>query len=607
MQRHIFYFILLLLNVTATAQVKSSTPSILPGAPSTEGKEIKILHSNYTYLETIPGNELKVLTGDVQLYHDSSFLYCDSARIEGLLVRAFGKVVIRHNDTVQIFADSLRYDGLAKSTDLYGEVILISGGKSLYTKKLHYDLDSSVATYTTPATLRTKQTVLKSKRGYYHVRQDLAYFGGNVQLSDPEIQLRSDSLVFNTKTQTAYFVAPTLMEKTDRKIYCEGGFYDIDNKVAEFTGHPQYSELDKKATSEVMAYNGNINEIKLFQHVKFLSKDTQLEGDTVYYDQKAKVMTMLGQGNITTTNGTIGSSHKLVYNESTEVFSTTGRSSLQDSTNQLEADEIFREGKSGNLSAKGNVDWTDTLQHTSIKSDSMYLDKINNRAIAMGTHRQPVFKSYANPADTLYLAADTLIAFQKDTILKEKNILAYHHVQVYRSDLQAVCDSLSYSERDSLFTLYKNPIIWSDTSQFFADTIRILQSGNHIKRMYLNQNAMIINSEDLKYFNQIKGRNIKADFDSSNLSFVDVLGNAEAVYYAKDDKKAYIGVNKIICSHILAKFGSNQVDRIYFFTQPNGTLHPMRSVDHEALKLKGFQWKFEGKPDANLFIQEQTQ
>jgi lipopolysaccharide export system protein LptA len=592
----------------AFAQVKpASSPVASLGEPAAEGKEIKILHSNYTYLETNPGNELKVLTGDVQLYHDSSFLYCDSARIEGLLVRAFGKVVIRHNDTVQIFADSLRYDGLAKSTDLYGEVILVSGGKSLYTKKLHYDLDSSVATYTTPATMRTKQTVLKSKRGYYHVRQDKAYFAGNVQLSDPEIQLRSDSLVFNTKTQTAYFVAPTLMEKADRKIYCEGGYYDVDDKIAEFTGHPQYSEQDKKATSEVMQYDGNANEIKLFQNVKFLSKDTQLEGDTVFYDQKEKVMTMLGSGNITTATGTIGSSHKLIYNENTEVFSTLGRSSLQDSTNQLVADEIFREGKSGNLTARGKVDWTDTVQHTSITCDSIYLDKVNNRAIAMGRQKQPVFKSYSNPADTLYLAADTLIAFQKDTVSKEKNILAYHHVQVYRSDLQAVCDSLSYSEKDSLFTLFKNPIIWSDTSQFFADTIRILQSGNHIKRMYLNQNAMIINSEDLKYFNQIKGRNIKADFDSSNLSFVDVLGNAEAVYYAKDDHKAYIGVNKIICSHILAKFGSNQVDRIYFFTQPNGTLHPMRSVDHEALKLKGFQWKFDGKPDAKLFIQEQSQ
>ena len=609
MQRYFLSFIIVFLlfgSDDLLAQQRANAQS--PVEPNPKGEDIKILHSNFTYIEANPGNELKILTGDVQLFHDSSFLYCDSARIEGLIVKAFGKVAIRNSDTVQIFADSLRYDGITRSTDLYGEVILISGGKSLYTKKLHYDLDSSIASYTTPATLRTKETVLKSKKGYYHVRQDRAYFSGNVQMSDPEVQLRSDSLVFNTSTQTAYFVAPTLMEKKDRKIYCEGGFYDVDDKIAEFTGNPQYSDQDKKATSTIMKYDGKANEINLYQHVKFLSKDTQLEGDTVLYNEQSKEMTMLGEGNIITKDGKIGSSQKLVYNENTGVFTTTGRASLKDSTNQLEANEIFREGKSGNLSARGAVIWSDTLQHTSIHCDSMYLDKANNRVIAIGNNnQQPVFKSYSNPADPLFMSADTLVAFEKDTVSKEKNILAFHHVQIYRSDIQAVCDSLSYNAKDSIFSLFQHPIIWSDTSQFFADTIRILQSGNHIKRMYLNQNAMIINSEDLKYFNQIKGRNIKADFDSTNLSNVDVFGNAEAIYYAKDDQKAYIGVNKLICSHILAKFGNNQIDRIYFFTQPNGTMHPMRAVNHETLKLKGFKWNFDGKPSSKLFIQEQSQ
>jgi lipopolysaccharide export system protein LptA len=315
----------------------------------------------------------------------------------------------------------------------------------------------------------------------------------------------------------------------------------------------------------------------------------------------------LGKGHINTKEGNIGSTRKLVYNEKTGQFITTGRAALQDSTNQLEADEIVRIDSTENLIAKGSVNWIDTIQQTAIQCDSLFLDKVNNRAIAVGFHRQPIFKSFSDPADTLYLAADTLIAFQKDTISKQKNILAYHDVKVYRSDLQAVCDSLTYSEVDSIFTLYHHPIIWSDTSQFFADTIKILQEGSHIKRMYLLHNAMIINSEDLIYFNQIKGRIITADFDSSNLSNVDVFGNAEAVYYAIDDHRAYIGVNKIICSHILAKFGSNKVDRIYFFNQPNGTLHPMRSVDHNALKLKGFQWKFDGRPQARLFIDRQTQ
>ncbi len=586
-----------ILSLTLEAQ----QPTVAPG----EEEVIKILHADYTYLEAKAGAELKILSGTVQLYHDSSFLYCDSARIDGLNVMAYGNVVIRHNDTVQIFADSLRYNGKLKVSDLFGEVILVSGGQSLYTRRLHYDLDSSIASYTTPGTLRTKNTVLKSKKGYFHVRQDMAYFYGQVQMTDPEIQLRSDSLQFNTKTQTAYFIAPTLMEKADRKIYCEGGYYDVDDKLALFTGNPQYLENDKKASSKTMLYDGAVNEIKLIDDVKFVSKATSLEGDTLLYNEKTRDMTIFGTGFITTPDGTVESTKKLIYNELTQVFITSGRSALQDSTNKLEADQIIRDGVSGNLTAIGDVHWLDTVHSAFIRCDSMFLDKKNNKVIAIGKGRQPLFKSFANINDTLLMRADTLVALQADTISKSRIILAYRHVQILRSDIQAVCDSMVYNEKDSLFTLYHNPVIWSDTSQFFADTIRLLQSGNQIKTLFLYQNAMIINSPDLKYFNQIKGRNIRAEFDSSRLATVDVLGNAEAVYYILDDEQAYIGVNKIICSHILARFESNQVDKIYFFTQPNGTMHPMRAVDHEKIKLKGFKWHSDLRPAYNLFLTEQ--
>lgn len=562
-----------------------------------KGEEIKIIHSEFTYIEANPANELKILQGDVQLFHDSTFLYCDSARLVNLMVMAYGNVVIRHNDTVQIFADSLRYDGAKKTADLYGEVILVNGGQSLYTKKLHYDLNTSIASYSTPATLKSASTTLKSKRGYFHVNENMAYFSGQVQMTDPEIQLRSDSLQFNTETHTAFFVAPTLMEKNERKIYCESGFYDVDDKLAEFTGNPQFEEKDKKASSDVMKYNGNANEINLYNNVKYISADNKLQGDTLLYNEKTKIMTILGKGEIYTKDGNVSSTQKLIYDENTGVFNTIGRSSLQDSTNSLEADVIIRDGNSGDLTAVGNVYWIDTTNDASISCDSMKFNKKENRVVASGTGRQPLFKSFTNSNDTLYLKADTLIVSESDSISKAKNVQAYYKVQVYRSDIQAVCDSLTYSNSDSIFTLYKNPMIWSDTSQFFADTIRIKQKENHMDKIYLIQNAMIVNSEDLKFFNQIKGRLVTAHFDSTNLALVDVDGNAEAVYYIKDDAKAYIGVNKIICSNIKIKFGSNQIDRIYFYKKPDGSMQPMRLADHEKLKLKGFRWEYQDKPD----------
>lgn len=593
MYRLIFVLFFIWTSILVFGQSKSPNTTEL----TKQGEEIKIIYSEFTYIEANPTNELKILQGNVQLFHDSTFLYCDSARLVNLMVMAYGNVVIRHNDTVQIFADSLRYDGAKKTADLYGEVILVNGGQSLFTKKLHYDLNTSIASYTTPATLKSASTTLKSQRGYFHVNENRAYFSGQVQMSDPEIQLRSDSLQFNTETHTAFFVAPTLMEKNERKIYCEGGYYDVDDKLAEFKGNPQFEEKDKKASSDVMKYNGIVNEINLYNNVKYLSADNKLQGDTLLYNEKTKIMTILGKGQIYTRDGNVNSTKKLIYDENTGVFNTVGRSSLQDSTNSLEADKIIRDGTSGDLTAVGNVYWVDTTNDASISCDSMKFNKKENRVVASGTGRQPLFKSFTNAEDTLYLKADTLIVSESDSITKTKNVQAYFKVQVYRSDIQAVCDSLTYNNGDSIFTLYKNPIIWSDTSQFFADTIRIKQRENHVDKIYLIQNAMIVNSEDLKFFNQIKGRLVTAHFDSTNLALVDVDGNAEAVYYIKDDTKAYIGVNKIICSNIKIRFGSNQIDRIYFYKKPDGSMQPMRQVDHENLKLKGFRWEYENKPD----------
>ncbi|MCB0519950.1 MAG: hypothetical protein KDD27_13465 [Saprospiraceae bacterium] len=186
-------------------------------------------------------------------------------------------------------------------------------------------------------------------------------------------------------------------------------------------------------------------------------------------------------------------------------------------------------------------------------------------------------------------------------------ILAYHDVRIFKSDLQATCDSMSYSTVDSMFRLFTNPIIWSDTSQFTADTVRIQLANDQIDRIYLRQNSFIINSPDEVFFNQIKGKHSTAFFEDGELRRVRVEGNAESVYYALDDEDAYIGVNKTLCSEMLIFFGDNEVEGIRFYTQPNATLFPMKGTDHAGLQMEGFHWQVEKRPATveDLFVPKQ--
>ena len=73
-------------------------------------------------------------------------------------------------------------------------------------------------------------------------------------------------------------------------------------------------------------------------------------------------------------------------------------------------------------------------------------------------------------------------------------------------------------------------------------------------------------------------------------------GNAQAVYYALDDKKAYIGVNETKCSEMRIYFGNNQVNSIKFYTSPEGTFTPMKKAGKDPRKLEGFFWDKARRP-----------
>ncbi|NJO87425.1 MAG: SH3 domain-containing protein [Lewinella sp.] len=174
---------------------------------------------------------------------------------------------------------------------------------------------------------------------------------------------------------------------------------------------------------------------------------------------------------------------------------------------------------------------------------------------------------------------------------------AYRDVRIFKSDLQALCDSLAYNTTDSVLTLFQNPIVWQDTAQLLADTIDLYLRNEALDKVHLKRKALVVTSPDLLFFNQVKGKDIFAYFDSSSLQRTVVIGNAEAVYFAQDEAKAYIGVNKTACSEMVLDFDQGSVQFIRFLTMPSGRLDPMTSVSPaQQPTLEGFRWEVEARP-----------
>ncbi len=600
--RHLVLLLALLFAAPFCLTAQELARDTIPAADTTETQQVDIDYSYTLEIFQVPGDMVRKLTGSpqrsVELSQDSIFMYCDSAFIsrEGTLVRAMGEVIIQQGDSLNIFSDSLRYDGITRKADLFGDVILESGDKRLFTDRLTYDMRSKVATYYTGATLVKEQTQLSSKRGYFYVNANEAYFKDSVVVIDPEYNLQADTLKYNTTTNVVTFLGPTLITKDSTRIYCEAGFYDMENGKAEFRQNAQYVDGEQRATARLIRFEEASQAYSLIGNARFEENARVANADTIRYDELNGKTFLIGNARYRDNTQEI-EGPLIVYDAEADLYSTKGRSRISDPPQILEADSVDFDELSGLGLAIGNVVWQDTSNHLVIQCERANYDRETGYLKAFGgKYGRPLLMNLID-GDTLYMSSDTLLAFQDTTGQDSVRVLqAFYDVRLFKSDMQATCDSLSFNSRDSLFRLYDDPIVWSDTSQFTADTIRIALANDQIDRVYLVNKALIINSPDERYFNQIKGKNITAYFEDNQIDRMRVVGNAESIYYALDEVNAYVGVNKTVCSEMVIYWGDNQVETIRFETQPTGNAYPMGQIDHDELRLEGFRWITDKRP-----------
>lgn len=580
-------FLLLLLPFLANSQ------AVIVETDTSGKKEVKIIDSDLLENETDSlGNRITKLSGGVELQQDSVFMFCDTAFKIGNDIIAYGNVAIQQNDSLKVFSDSLVYRGEAKIADLFGNVVMENAGKNLYTNYLNYELDTKIARYTTGGLITQGDTKLVSKRGTYFVKSGEMYFKDSITVVDSTFILRADTLLFNTESQVVTFLGPTLINQDSNLIYCESGFYDMETKLAEFTQNAQYVKGEQRATAQMIIYDGSMKEIRLEGNAKFEEGNKLATADVIRYEEDNENTFLEGNAYFRDSIQEVRSDETIKYNSKNESFSTSGRSKVVDKEQILQADKLDFDDKTGLGIAEGAVFWQDTIANISINTEVANYNKETDYLKATGG--RPLL-TLANK-DTLFLASDTLISSRASETDTTRIMQSFEDVRIYKSDLQALADSMAFISNDSLFKLFKNPVLWSDTSQFKGDSIYIQMKNGGIDRIYLYQNAFIVTSSDLRFFNQIKGKTIIAYFVNSQLDRVKVQGNAESLYYVTEEDDAYLGLSKTICSEMLIYFKNNNVNQIKFFKQPNSDLTPMTEVLNNPPQLDGFTWDYTIRP-----------
>ena len=200
------------------------------------------------------------------------------------------------------------------------------------------------------------------------------------------------------------------------------------------------------------------------------------------------------------------------------------------------------------------------------------------------------------PGDSLHVPTDSLSLAPKDST-KISFIYGIRNVKVFRNDMQVACDSLAYTDLDSLIRLYENPIVWNEIKrQYSADSITVIVKNRSIDRASLMSNAFIIVQEDTLSYDQIRGTEMMAYFDSTGaLRRFDSLGGASGVFYIEENG-SLATVNKFESKMLTATLKDGNIQDLNYFDAVKTDAYPVVQMKKDEKILKGFDWQPDKRP-----------
>nr|WP_307876452.1 OstA-like protein [Parapedobacter lycopersici] len=563
-------------------------------------------------------------------------------------------VVVR-TPNVNIFTDTMRYNSASKMTYFYGPTnIKGHDGENLYTERGQYNTQTEQAWFDSNNLYTEGSRFLRGDSLYYDGKSGNGRAVDHVLFIDTADQFfayggigiyqRENESITMTKNPLVITVTRNDPSPPDSTVAVPGDSLAVDS-LTRLPSQPDSLRQDSVARDTLLSERPAVDSLyltadTLFSQLIPLKAYIPLQfnldregGDLVVVDDERQDFTVDSLGN-------------------TDFIDDTG---FIDGTDSLGADSLQVLPDSLGLppaapseqradTSRSAPQITDTLTN---RPDSLNADTTAKTAEALlETHRRRVEAVAAPPKDRSQLeqlAADSTLRAQAiipvggeadslmadavaastrgitDTLAKDslasdtsktRIVKAYYNVRLYKSDLQAVADSLYYGYPDSMMRFFGHPMIWAQGSQLTSDTIYMQIRNEKLDNMLMVRNAFLVNTQlDSSRFNQIKGRRITGFFANNALERLFVDGNAESIYYNVDEEKqVFTDMYHNRSSRIKILVDSNEITHFIPISGVDGKVYPLRLIPQEAEILDGFVWKPGDRPTskADLLIRRRT-
>lgn len=420
--------------------------------------------------------------------------------------------------------------------------------------------------------------VLTSKTVDYDGKKKLAVAKQNVVLDNKEMLLKTDTLYFDRIADKAFYPAKGTVYDSLTTITSKKGTYLTKGKKYQFENEVVITHPDFKVNSARLDFYTENKHAFFYGKTKIVGEDYIVRCRQGFYDTQYKKGYFKKEASIDYNNRTI-----------------TGDSIYFDDTRQY-------------ADATQNIRITDTINRSFIEGNYGQIFKAKDSA--MVTHRAVAINLVE--LDSLFIHADTLVATGPP---EERILRGFYDVRIFKKDLSGKTDSIHFNQEIGRAKLIRkpltekeiqfltpqeiaqrNPILWSAESQMTGDEIHLTIDTEKevLDSLLIYNNAFVIEQDSLdpQNFNQIKGLQLKGKFKGSSLETVDVIQNTEMVYYLYDDETLdLVGIDKAICSALQITFKNNGIDKVTFFTNPDGTVYPLQELPENTRQLLGFSWR----------------
>ena len=558
------------------------------------------------------GMHYRLVKGHARFLHNDTYLLCDSAswNVDTRFIEAYGNVQLIQNNTM-LKSERMFYRIDENRAEFRGDLVELfdKDGNTLRTGRLDYDTKDSVAVFEYGGALKDRDgNVIESRSGTYDAKEGLFTFSNRTEVYMDSIRMKTQELRYYSDEEKAYFGKNTLVWRGDGFLRADDGWYDRQQQVVRFADHVFMFDPGYDAWADEVFYDQKDGSVDLFRNAQVLdttNKSAYL-GDHIQY--RPAVDSLPERGFLT------GDPAIVYFGENeNHVVDTLYAAADTFYVFTLPRSDVAAEEIAAAAQRREDILFDALSKKRTEEAAAREVERINKLRDAGKLPPEWVEKQNQAEADSLAAltavdsvaalanlpapadSAEAVPAAPRDTT-PVRFVNAWNHVKLFRSDLQAVCDSMAFSELDSIARLYGLPALWSEVrNQLTADEMHLMLKDGAFERGSLLTNAWIISEQDSVHYNQIKSTEMLGYFRDNKLYRFDALGGVSAIFYmVEDDVVTTINVKESKTMTAALKDGTAQ--RLLYMETIKSDAYPVGDLEPEKQRLKDFHWRGSERP-----------